>query len=193
MGVKEQILETGDALQKYIILLAYANNEPINGRIKLQKIMFLLSHIIDEVGNSSYEADNYGPYSEMVDEELGYLEQAGVLSAGAGKIELTKVGRQIAEVFVKKEDEDILMVLEGHKELLNDLSTKELLAYVFLTHPDMAEESPEYEKLKPRMDDYVMSLIKKEKISAERAAELLHKSLNYVIDRMNERRMVVLN
>ena len=98
MEVKEKVLENDDELQKFIILLAYANDEPIRGRLKLQKMMFLLSDKIDEIKEqSSYDADNFGPYSEVVDEESQYLEQIGVLSTGPGEITITKEGKEIAK------------------------------------------------------------------------------------------------
>lgn len=193
MGVKEKVLENDDDLHKYIILLAHANDEPINGRTKLQKMMFLLSDRIDEIKDqSSYDADNYGPYSEVIDEESKYLEQIGVLSTSPGKIEITEIGREIAEDLSKKEDKDILRVLEEYKKFLNDLSTKELLAYVYSAYPDMTEESVEYENLKPHMEDHLLSLIRKQKISSQRAAELLNKSQNYILKKMKERGMIIL-
>ncbi len=39
MGIKEKIFENEDELQKFLILLANANNEPIKGRLKLQKMV----------------------------------------------------------------------------------------------------------------------------------------------------------
>ena len=193
MGIKEKILENEDELQKFLILLANANNEPIKGWLKLQKMMFLLSDKIDEIKNqSSYDADNYGPYSEIVDEEAQYLEQVGVLSSGPGEITLTKDGKEIAKELIKNENKDILNVLNEYKRFLNDLSSKELLAYVYSAYPDMTEESIEYENLKPNMENYILSLVKKQKISAQRAAELLNKSQEYIIRKMKEKGIVML-
>ena len=182
MGIKEKVLENDDELQKYIILLANANDEPIKGRTKLQKMMFLLSDKIDEIKEqSSYDADNYGPYSEVIDEESQYLEQIGVLSISPGEIAITKEGKEIAKEIMRKEDPNILRALDEYKKFLNDLTSKELLAYVYSAYPDMTEESVEYENLKPNMENYILSLIKKQKISSQRAAELLDKSQDYII------------
>ncbi len=193
MGIKEKILENGDELQKFLILLANANNEPIKGRLKLQKMMFLLSDKIEEIKNqSSYDADNYGPYSEVVDEEAQYLEQIGVLSSRPGEIILTKEGKEIAKELIKKENKNVLNVLNEYKKFLNDLSSKELLAYVYSAYPDMTEESIEYENLKPNIENYILSLVKKQKISAQRAAELLNKSQEYIIKKMKEKGIMIL-
>ena len=93
---------------------------------------------------------------------------------------------------VKHVDQKILKILNEYKKFLNDLTTKELLAYIYSAHPGMTEESIEYENLKPNMEYYILSLIKKQKISTQRAAELLDKSQNYIIEKMKNEQMVAL-
>ena len=193
MGVKEKILEDGDELHKFIILLANANGESIKGRTKLQKMMYLLSDKIEEIKEqSSYDADNYGPYSEVVDEEEQYLEQIGVLTSSPGEIALTETGKEIAQEMSKNEDEKILKVLNEYKKFLNDMTGNELLAYIYSAYPDMTEESVEYENLKPNIEKHILSLIRKQKISSQRAAELLDRSQDYIIKKMKDKRMAVL-
>ena len=193
MGIKEKILEDGDELHKFIILLANANGESIKGRLKLQKMMYLLSDKIEEIKEqSSYDADNYGPYSEVVDEEEQYLEQIGVLTSSPGEIALTKTGKEIAQEMSKNEDEKILKVLNEYKKFLNDMTSNELLAYTYSAYPDMTEESVEYENLKPNIENYILTLIRKQKISSQRAAELLDRSQDYIIKKMKDKRMAVL-
>ena len=193
MGIKEKILEDGDELHKFIILLANANGESIKGRTKLQKMMYLLSDKIEEIKEqSSYDADNYGPYSEVVDEEERYLEQIGVLTSSHGEIALTETGKEIAQEMSKNEDEKILKVLNEYKKFLNDMTGNELLAYIYSAYPDMTEESVKYENLKPNIEKHILSLIRKQKISSQRAAELLDQSQDYIIKKMKDKRMAVL-
>ena len=193
MGIKEKILEDGDELHKFIILLANANGESIKGRTKLQKMMYLLSDKIEEIKEqSSYDADNYGPYSEVVDEEERYLEQIGVLTSSHGEIALTEAGKEIAQEMSKNEDEKILKVLNEYKKFLNDMTGNELLAYIYSAYPDMTEESVEYENLKPNIEKHILSLIRKQKISSQRAAEMLDRSQDYIIKKMKDKRMAVL-
>jgi len=194
MGIKEKILEDEDGLHKFIILLADANDEPIKGRLKLQKMMYLLSDKIEEIKEqSSYDADNYGPYSEVVDEEARYLEQVGVLTSSHGEIALTKTGKEIAQEVSKSENKKIIGVLNEYKKFLNDLTRDELLAYIYSAYPDMTEESVEYENLKPNMENHILSLIKKQKISSQRAAELLNKPQDYVIRRMKDEQIGIIH
>ncbi len=193
MGIKEKILEDEDELHKFIILLANASNEPIRSRLKLQKMMYLLSDKIEEIKEqSSYDADNYGSHSEVVDEEEQYLEQIGVLTSSHGEIALTKTGKEIAQEISKHENKKIIEALNEYKKFLNDMISNELLAYIYSAHPDMTEESIEYESLKPNMENHILSLIKKQKISSQRAAELLNKSQDYVIKKMKDRQIALL-
>ena len=57
----------------------------------------------------------------------------------------------------------------------------------------MTEESVEYDNLKPNMENYILSLVKKQKISSQRAAELLHKTQDYINIKMKEKGILVLS
>lgn len=59
-----------------------------------------------------------------------------------------------------------------YREFLNDLATEELLVYIYFVYPNSVEESVGFRSIKPRIEDYILSPVKKEKISASRAAEL---------------------
>ena len=188
MNVKSKVLKDDNELQKFIILLASAaGGKPIKGNTKLQKILFLLSNSIDDIREyGDFDAYLYGPYSETIDQELQYLGQIGVLSNTRGEIALTESGKEIAKDMTKNTAGAVLKALIKYKEIFNDLTNKELLAYVYSAYPDMAKESVEYENLRPNMEDHIMSLVKKHKISAQRAAELIKKPQVYVIKRMKD-------
>ena len=188
VNVKSKVLKDDNELQKFIILLASAaGGKPIRGNTKLQKILFLLSNSIDDIREyGDFDAYLYGPYSETIDQELQYLGQIGVLSNTRGEIALTETGKEIAKDMTKNTASVVLKALVKYKEIFNDLTNKELLAYVYSAYPDMAKESVEYENLRPNMEDHIMSLVKKHKISAQRAAELIKKSQAYVMKRMKD-------
>ena len=91
-----------------------------------------------------------------------YLEQIGVLSSNSNEIILTKNGKDIAKELIKNENKNVLNALNEYKKFLNDLSSKELLAYVYSAYSDMIEESVEYENLKLNMENYILSSKKTE-------------------------------
>lgn len=186
--IKNKILSECEVVQKHIILAAYLNNEPIMGNIKLQKIIFLLSDAVEEVKDDcGYDADMYGPYSEIVTYELNYLTEMGVLRCVSNKIETTPMGQDIAEELLKRERRELIDLLSKYKAFLNDLTTNETLAYVYSAYPSMTSASIKIDDLKPNMENYIMSLVKKQKISAQRAAELLHISYRHALKKISER------
>lgn len=173
------------------MLLADAGGgEPVRGRTRLQKMMFMASKADGELGREGcFEPGNYGPYSEVVNEELEYLASIGVLriaAAAAGGIGITRAGRRIAERASKEVGADTPLMVANLKELLNDLPTREVLGYVYAAYPETASESAEYRRIRPQMEGIMLSLIRKEKITSGHAAELLGKPRHYVIGLMKE-------
>ena len=187
MELHRKILATIDPPQRLIVLLAASNGgAPIMGQTKLQKMMFLLSKMSnDMVEQCGYSADNYGPYSEIVGEAARHLGEIGVLSFDdrGENISITLTGRRVAEEIAEGEDDNTLDIIDSCKDMLNDLPTDEVLAYVYSSYPHMAEQSVVYDRIKRNMERHIMSMLKKEKISSERAAELLGMPLDYVLGR----------
>ncbi len=173
-------------------------------------MMFLLSDKLDEIkGQTSHDADNYGPYSEIIDEESVYLEDIGVFVTTPGEIELTRKGQEIANIFESEESEQIIHLLSEYKKFLNDMNANEILSYVYSAYPDMnaneilsyvysaypdmTNEPIAYDKLKPSIENHTLSLVNKKKISSERASELLNKPHNYIIKKMKEKGTVIIS
>ena len=65
----------------------------------------------------------------------------GVLSMNGEDIETTPLGKEIAKEILKKEDKDTIDTISAQKEFLNDLTAKEISAYIYAAYPDMARES----------------------------------------------------
>lgn len=168
MGLEEA---PGGKLRRIIVLLARAGGEPIRGDAKLHGMMFLLSDPL-KLGRGHYEPCSYGPCSRAVEAEAESLRAAGVLRGENGELSLTEAGTRAAEAEAGRAGARILDVLQEYKETFNDVSDDELLAYVCAAHPEAAGPAAR-ERLRPRMECLVMSLLRKEKISCGRAAELL--------------------
>lgn len=194
MELHRKILDTIDPLQRLIVLLATSNGgAPIMGQTKLQKMMFLLSKMSDDmVDRCGYGADNYGPYSEIVGEAARHLGEIGVLSFDdrGENISITLTGRRVAEEIAEGEDDNTLDIIDSCKDMLNDLPTDEVLAYVYSSYPHMAEQSVVYDRIKRNMERHIMSMLKKEKISSERAAELLGMPLDHILRRARGMRVL---
>ena len=105
------------------------------------------------------------------------------MSSTHEEITITEKGKEIAKEIMKKVNMNIHYALSEYKELLNDTSNDELLSYIYSAYPNMIRESTNYEKLKPNIEYHILSLVGKQKISAQRASELLNKPLVYVLNK----------
>ena len=177
--IRQSVLE-GDQLHKIIVLLCHAGGEPVRGKTKMQKLVFMLSQIYGRDEEMGFEPDMYGPYSEIVEEEGRYLEGLGILSCRGNRIGITAAGVKIAEVLAQREPE-MFKVVARYKTMFNDMTTDEVLAYVYATYPDMAQKSLVSKRIKSGMDKHVMSMLRKRKITSGRAAMLLGKSRYHVV------------
>lgn len=161
----------GGRLRKIIVLLCHAGGgEPVRGKARMQKLAFMLSrrYGCQETG---FEPGARGPYSKIVEEETRYLEEQGILSSD-GRMEITETGRKAAEAIAKRES-GMLKIVERYKEMFNDMSEDEILAYVCATYPDMAKSSAAYDSVKSHMERHVMSMLRRQKITSGKAAEML--------------------
>lgn len=178
--IRQSVLD-GDQLHKIIVLLCHAGgDEPVRGRTKMQKLVFMLSQIYGRDEEMGFEPDMYGPYSEIVDEEVRHLEGLGILSSRGNRIGITAAGIKVAEALAEQEPE-MFKVVARYKTMFNDMTTNEVLAYVYAMYPDMAKKSLVSKKIKSRMDMYVMSMLRKRKITSGRASMLLGKSRESII------------
>ena len=136
----------------------------------MQKLAFMLSRRYGG-GETGFEPGARGPYSKMVEEETRRLEEQGIL-ASDGRMEITETGRKAAEAIANRES-GMLEIVERCKEMFNDMSEDEILAYVCATYPDMAKRSTAYDSVKSGMERHAMSMLRKQKIASGKAAEML--------------------
>lgn len=180
--VKRHVLDDSDHVHKLVIMLAHAcGGIAVQGKMKMQKIVFMLSHIGDKTGEMGFYPDTHGPYSNIVDGEIRYLNDLGILSTDGNRTRLTNAGRAVAERLAD-EDPRLFKVIERYKEMFNDMSTNEILTYVYGSYPSMAVRSAVRAKLEQDVEKHVMSMLRKGKISSGKATDLLGKDRMDVIE-----------
>ena len=167
---------------------------PVDGRAKLQGMLFLVTYNVPEVkALLRYAPGRHGPYSEVVRDALEHLVAGGMITEGPGGISLTDRGREAGAAIRGGMDPWIMRLLDAYRDALNDLTGDELLAFMYTLFPDMAAESEDHDRIMSDLEPLVMALVKKEKISSGRAAELLGVTLDKVIDNMNRMGLQVLH
>lgn len=136
----------------WILLLLYSKgsqsiNEPIMGRIKLMKELFVISQIIKPSNFYSFVPYLYGPCSFEVYEDLEILVRNGLVEvineykSGHGTYSLTEKGVEEAKKLFSDIDENKKKKIEEIKKELNNLSFIELLKKIYTQYPDYAKNS----------------------------------------------------
>jgi len=153
----------GIPLHEYVILkiLSANNRKPINGRILLQKIAFLIAqnfpNLIDEL---DFKPHKFGPYSEIIETaitELSFLEEIkGADKKRGGNLYITDRGydsikgfenigvnnQKFAEFLVQLD-----FITESIKNDFKDFNTDEMLAFIYKSYPEYISDSIKAERL----------------------------------------------
>ncbi|MDK2939649.1 MAG: hypothetical protein PWQ51_1814 [Methanolobus sp.] len=170
----DEIIEEMSELQKYIVLLLDSNsNAPIKGDSWFQKELFLIVKNIAQLEEeSSFASDMYGPWSENADEQLEELEMDEVVSRLNKKMLLSQLGRDVAEnLKVEVPEKDLEMIFD-FKDLLNNLSSDELLTFIYFSFPEYTEESLVIGKIRENRVKNAIGLFNKGKISLQKASDI---------------------
>jgi len=160
-------------LQRYILLLlSLKNNEPIKGKLWLQKELFLLAKNISKLEReASFEPDFIGPFSENADEELEELKLDDFIDIDR-KIRITEDGKNIIKKIQNSFSKEEIELANNIKDFLNDLPEDELLAFVYFSYPEMAQESLVKKGVEKERIELAINLYKKNKVSIEKASEI---------------------
>lgn len=182
MDAADGALGARDPLRRLVILLAASNGgEPIMGRARLQKMVFMLTRGKGWKGDAcGYAAGGHGPHSDIVEEVVGRLVDEGVLLIDGECICVTQLGSRIAVGIAGEEDRRTLARIDEYKDVFNDLTADELSAYVYTTYPGMAVRSLTCDRTLSNMEEHTLSMLAKGKIALGRAAELLDRPPEYV-------------
>jgi uncharacterized protein YwgA len=115
----------------------------------------------------------YGGVSSELTENMEILELSGLVTKTGTRYTLTKEGERLSKELVLEYDADTLKKLEYSKLLLNDLTDKELLFFMYMMFPETQANSIEFKNLIPDRKYYVQRLFLKGRITATTAAEWL--------------------
>lgn len=168
---RKNISDLTDEEKILIFALGALGNTPLRTKVMIQKLLFLFSNVFTGFkGLFRYEPHLIGPYSETVENTLQSLIQLGLISDKGFGYQLAPEGLNMFKALAPKEE--IIRVISDFKEFLHDLSEDEMLAFIYSSYPDFISESALWNRLKPRRVELAISLLRKEKVSFSKAAEV---------------------
>lgn len=138
-----------------LVLMEANENQPIEGRTRLQKMVFLMQQEFVEAdeplpGKYQYIPYDYGPFAKKLYDDIDELSDRHVIDEDPETIEDGKVkyyyqlGRRGDDYLHEWPEEDIKRVrkvAERIKQDFNDMPLPQLLDHVYTQYPEYAENS----------------------------------------------------
>lgn len=188
----ENVLDRLEQSEQFFFLLLYApvcgrTSEPIRGKTWLQKQMYAISRNIPLLRNEmAYDNFRYGSFSETVEEIKDQYQISKYVDTSKGTIRLTPKGEKLASQIWQVVTPETQKLVQDIKEEFNDMTEDELLLFMYVTYPDTAEHSDVHARIIKERYPISVSLLKKGKVSLQKAAELAGMNLG---DFMKQTRM----
>ena len=141
------------------LALMYAGDgEPIEGRTRLQKLVFLMQKRLEEAGEDPLQSDDYefipydyGPFSKELYDDLDEIMARNMVEGREENLDEDKVkynykiqedGEQwVSDQLSKKEAQRILELAEEIKNEYGDVYLSDLIDEVYSRYPKYAENS----------------------------------------------------
>ena len=188
MSSHQEKIDYLNEVDKYIILLLGAKKgEPVKGPLWLQKEMFVIQDLYPELGEETdFEPYFLGPHSEIVQNEAEELRNSKFIDVVNRRFQLSKKGKEVFNILKHSYEDKLPKILE-FKEILNDLERDELLAFIYFSYPspeELEKESIEYKELLPKREKLAVSLYLKDKISAQKAAQIAGKDIDSFLEKL---------
>lgn len=137
-----------------LALLHASNEQDIDGRTRMQKLVFLIQKEFDDTdglpGTYTYIPYDYGPFAKKLYDDLDYLKDRGLIKEQKETIEdgkvkyhytLTPKGRDQLDQWSDDQVSAVLQRAEDIKDRFNSTPLPTLLDYVYTEYPEYAENS----------------------------------------------------
>ena len=164
--------EIGQA-RMYVLAAVGAGGVPVEGRTRLQNILFLYSRDVPQTGPIfGYRPHTLGPHSEIVDRSLADLVGDGMISDSYSAA-LTDAAGPGFEGAARGIGEGRMRLLAASKEFIGRMGHNPMHAYIYSKYPEMSGESVRYRDIMARQEEYIVDLANDRIISTRCAARLL--------------------
>ena len=160
-------------------LLHQNSNEPINGKILFQKLMFLLLKNYPKLfEEADFIPHRFGPYSESLESSLVELQELGLLSGEKENFKITDEGeselKKYEEYHLSDENKrkKLLEDIKSIKEQFNNFSSDEILAFIYKLEPEYIENSIKSDQLD--YEELFITAYREGKLGLSKISELLN-------------------
>ncbi len=184
----QEIFERLNPEERLILYAVGALDRPLRSKVKLQKLLFLVSNVFSEIDDLlQYEGHFLGPYSEIVENLAQQLETQGLIEKDDDGYHLTHLGQGVFSNI--RPAPQLVSVMDDFKEMLNDLKDDDIMTFIYACYPAYVTESLKWDELKRNRRTVAISLLNKGKLSVGRAAEVAGMSEPDFIDLIEKRRI----
>lgn len=128
---------------KWPLMLVHRLKE-INGRTKIQKLLFLLNRKFDVEVPYNFNPYKHGPYCSDLDNDMGMLVDAGLLDKKEDFYTITPEGEETAQKMLEDFPEEVNKAIDQLKKY-NKMELRRLLNLVYTQYPE--ESGAELENL----------------------------------------------
>ncbi len=166
------------------------NSEPVGGKIKFQKIAFLVLKNFKELFDFfDFKPHRFGPYCESLDYALEETNNKKESQIEKDIIEITDQGKnKLNELdsiieFSEKETQNknlIEKTIDNIKEDFSNFNTNELLAFIYKSDPDYISDSIVADKID--YEKIFLELYEKGELGISKIAELMGWELQEAYD-----------
>lgn len=147
--------------QAYSLWMVHAGGEPVRGRTRFQKMMFLLREEMGKMGKGGsvelgFVPHHYGPYSRHLQDDIealigeGLIEEKGEPGQSGQymyRYRTTRKGERMARALLDPRYEECGLDREAYeavcriKKRVNGMEIRDLLEEVYAAHPEYAQYS----------------------------------------------------
>lgn len=185
---KFKLIDRNPSKQYMLFLFDSMNKKPIKNKINIMKMLFFISLNVPSLESEfNFEADNYGPSSDVVERNLEFLQQENFLKRNRQGYQLNELGN---EYLSSRDFDDVdFQLIEDMKNLFDDLTTDEVCALTYFTFPKTTSESLILDRIIKNRKKLALKLYKKNKISVEKASEIAGISMKDFYELLSENNM----
>jgi len=184
-----QILDYGldSPTRAFLVLVLHMEDrtkQKAMNKLHFQKALYYFENLKQDK-EISFSNFKYGGVSFELQENMETLVESGLVTKVGTKYMLTQEGEDLAKKLLSEYDAETLRKLKYSKDLLNDLSDKELLFFMYMTFKETQENSIEFKNLLKNKERWVKNLIQKGRINSATAAQWLGMSQRDFLDSLS--------